>query len=656
MYTFAQMKITRLIIFFFVLMTQPLVQLRAQIPVINQVNPSSGPVGTQVVITGNNFSPSAGSNIVYFGAVQAAVSAASTTALNVTVPAGASFQPVSVTKDSLTAFSAVPFAVTFANGAGSVLDQNAFSSPALLTSARMPVVADFNNDGIPDIATFNDNGKTPAQAFTIANRVTVYKSNNTPGNITIDSALVMMLPGTTPGSDLRAADFDGDGKLDLAVLQLGSLGVLIYKNTSSQAVLSFAPYVSYSTQQFDALHHINVADIDKDGKTDLLFGCNSTGKAFSVCRNTSSNGNISFAAPVNINTGYVAASTRNQVYIADFDQDGKGDVVMMGGYFPQFFLFRNTSIPGTVSFGPRIFIETGRSFNNDFFELKTADIDGDSKVDMVAIRPDTVMVFRNTGTMGNISFAPRVDIPALVNRITLEVGDLDGDAMPEIALLKNFDSLLILKNSSTPGNIDFDDGITVKSGHPLQTVNIGDLDKDGKADILVSGYNVNDRHKKQLLVLRNRIYEPDTTLLCPPADDVNITSNLTGNSYQWQADTGAGYLNIADDNTHTGTNNSTLQLQDISSAWYGVRYRCLVDGKNSLEFILTVRNTWIGLADTSWENPANWSCNTLPDENTDVVIVGGSITVNSNITIRSLKLSAGANLAVTPGFGITVLR
>ena len=64
----------------------------------------SGPVGTAVTIAGNNFSTVAADNIVYFGAVQAFVTAATTTSLTVKVPTGATYQPITVTTNRLVAY------------------------------------------------------------------------------------------------------------------------------------------------------------------------------------------------------------------------------------------------------------------------------------------------------------------------------------------------------------------------------------------------------------------------------------------------------------------------------------------------------------------------------------------------------------------------
>ena len=58
----------------------------AQLPKITSFSPASGAVGTTVTIAGTGFNATAASNVVYFGSVKAAVTAASATQLLVRVP------------------------------------------------------------------------------------------------------------------------------------------------------------------------------------------------------------------------------------------------------------------------------------------------------------------------------------------------------------------------------------------------------------------------------------------------------------------------------------------------------------------------------------------------------------------------------------------
>lgn len=85
-------------------------------PTITNFSPVSDLIGTTVIITGTNFSTTPANNIVFFGATQATVTNASSTSLDVIVPTGATYQPISVTVGGLTSFSNSPFVVTFPGG------------------------------------------------------------------------------------------------------------------------------------------------------------------------------------------------------------------------------------------------------------------------------------------------------------------------------------------------------------------------------------------------------------------------------------------------------------------------------------------------------------------------------------------------------------
>src|SRR5438874_1135384 len=108
-------------------------------PVVYSFAPVSGPVGSVVTITGTGFSNVPSNNIVYFGAVKALVNSSTTISINVTVPAGASYEPITVTTNNLIAYSNDPFIVTFP-GATSVFPKDLFNT-------RMDVpIAYINND------------------------------------------------------------------------------------------------------------------------------------------------------------------------------------------------------------------------------------------------------------------------------------------------------------------------------------------------------------------------------------------------------------------------------------------------------------------------------------------------------------------------------
>ncbi len=139
-----------------------------------------------------------------------------------------------------------------------------------------------------------------------------------------------------------------------------------------------------------------------------------------------------------------------------------------------------------------------------------------------------------------------------------------------------------------------------------------------------------------------------------PGGSTSITSNITGSSYQWKVNTGAGFVNITNNTNYTGATSVTLQLNNIPSSWAGYQYLCVVNGTNSNVTTLHFINTWSGTMNNYWDNTANWSCGSVPDANTDVILNSGTIVVNSNASCRTLTINPGATFTVNAGYKLTV--
>ena len=78
---------------------------------ITSFSPTTAPVGTTVTVTGTNFNATPASNIVMFGNVPATVNSATSTQLVVTVPAGATDGPISVSANGTKATSTANFVI-----------------------------------------------------------------------------------------------------------------------------------------------------------------------------------------------------------------------------------------------------------------------------------------------------------------------------------------------------------------------------------------------------------------------------------------------------------------------------------------------------------------------------------------------------------------
>ncbi len=73
-------------------------------------------------------------------------------------------------------------------------------------------------------------------------------------------------------------------------------------------------------------------------------------------------------------------------------------------------------------------------------------------------------------------------------------------------------------------------------------------------------------------------------------------------------------------------------------------------------YSIKIQNHWQGSISADWENPLNWSCCTIPDLNTSVLITTGTIVINNNTVIKSLSMSTGVNLTVAAGKTLTILK
>lgn len=136
-----------------------------------------------------------------------------------------------------------------------------------------------------------------------------------------------------------------------------------------------------------------------------------------------------------------------------------------------------------------------------------------------------------------------------------------------------------------------------------------------------------------------------------PGSNTSFTSNITGASYHWQADNGSGtFTNLTNVAPYNGVNANILTMTAPSTALYGYKYRCVVNGNTySQIFTLKFASNWVGTVGTAWETPGNWSCGAVPDANTDIYISTGKPNypvLNSPRSVRSIYLQSGTTMNV----------
>ncbi|MBI2570340.1 MAG: VCBS repeat-containing protein [Candidatus Schekmanbacteria bacterium] len=275
----------------------------------------------------------------------------------------------------------------------------------------------------------------------------------------------------THGVGLGVADFNGDGKADLATSHNDANEVAFLFGRGDGAFGEAAYFVSGRDGAMSG-RSIAVADFNGDGKSDVATGnYNGYGEDVTLL---AGNGDGTFAAVRSFRTGL---SPRSMV-ADDFNGDGSIDVATAnsGGYDISVLLGT-----GAATFGPAVSYETGEWPQS----VLSGDFDGDGKTDLaVANRASrTVSVLRGTG---DGTFGPATDYssgPSFTNFGT--VAELSGDGKADLAITTDLEVVVML-GTGTGG---FGPAVAYGAGGFPRAVTHGDFNRDGKNDLAVASYS-----------------------------------------------------------------------------------------------------------------------------------------------------------------------
>lgn len=447
-------------------------------PTIVSFSPLNGAVGASVTLKGTGFNTIPLNNIVFFGATQAKVTTATDTSINVTVPTGATYSPISLlnTNTNLTGYSTRFFNPTYSPNMDRITGLD-FAPKLDFAADNDPTISfsDIDGDGKPDLVTSNANSRT----------ISVFLNTSSKGTVSFEPRLDFST-GSLP-STLCISDLDGDGKPDVAVINYATSTVSVFRNTGSIGTISFAPKVTITAVSLST--SMAIGDLDGDGKPDMAITSYSN-SIVSVFRNTGNKGTISFAEKVDFQTD----TTPRFIALGDLDGDRKLDIITSHANTNTVSALLNTSDSGSVNFATRV--DYPLSLGPD--DIVIGDLDGDDRLDLAVSHSDTyvstnkVSVIKNTSSIGSISFSAELEYIVDQGPKSLAIGDIDGDGRPDLVTANSSSSnVSILRNKSSVDTIRFDSRINRTASPIPYSVAVCDIDGDGKPDIATGNRSLN---------------------------------------------------------------------------------------------------------------------------------------------------------------------
>jgi hypothetical protein len=353
--------------------------------------------------------------------------------------------------------------VTDSDGTGTILFDNHSGGFGPIKGFSVPQggygvgLADFNSDGKLDMAVTSPGA---------ASQVTIYTGK---GDGTFGSGIVQYATGGNP-RNLAVGDFTGDGVPDLVVASADASVVSFLPNRGNGTFAAAGSYTAHTNPVFVA-----AADFNHDGKRDIAT-INAGSQDVNVLLNKAKG---AFQSSGNFSVGAVPTG----MAVADVNHDRKMDIVVSTATGGGVFLGN-----GDGTFGS-IIPFTNPAGTTTY--LTVTDLNRDGRPDVVQVSPDTSSVIVRLGN-GDGTFKPAQTFTVDAGPVWVAVGRFNADAFPDLIVVAKDANLVDILLGTGGGNFGPATSVGYRANSPT-SVAIGDFNKDTKLDIVVTDFAKPDK-------------------------------------------------------------------------------------------------------------------------------------------------------------------
>lgn len=326
------------------------------------------------------------------------------------------------------------------------------------------ITADFNGDGKLDLAVANGGNGT----------VSIFRGNGD-GTFTVSATPAT---GGVPHS-LAVGDFNHDGNLDLAVANSGDGTVSVLLGNGDGTFQAQATYAVGNTPV-----SMIAADFDRDGKLDLAV-TNQNDATVSILLG---NGNGTFQVPAPSYAAVPANATSKDVAgvsVGDFNGDNKLDLAVTNPSNDTVsLLFGN----GDGTFQTPVTYSTGNTADHPV-AVSAVDVNGDGKLDLAVTNLNAKNVVILLGN-GNGTFTATAPVPATsgtqAGPSAIATGDFNADGKIDLAITNQGNNTVSILFGN--GNGVFQAPVESGTGDFAEGVAVGDFIGNGRLDLAVADH------------------------------------------------------------------------------------------------------------------------------------------------------------------------